>query len=1261
MTSRYQLAFDIGGTFTDFVLLDGTTGQLHIHKALTTPHDPAEGALEGLQLLLDRAGASFAEVGVVVHGSTIVTNLVIERKGAVTALLTTRGFRDVIEFGSEQRYDIHDIFLKFPEPFVPRARRFEVTERLSRDGDVVTPLDLDEVLALTRQAVQSGVKAIAIVFLHAYRNPAHEQAAAAHIRAHFPEIEISISSEVCAEIREYERATTTTANAYAQPIVAPYVARLEQALAARGFTGRFTLMQSSGALASPEMARRLPVRLLESGPAGGGLAAAHFGKVIGKPDLIAFDMGGTTAKVCLIQEGKADIAPMLEAAREHRFKKGSGLPIRAPVIDLIEIGAGGGSIAALDEIGLLKVGPHSAGAMPGPACYGRGGTLPTVTDANLLLGYLAPGSFLGGRLTLDSTAAEAAFAPLAARLDKSAAEAAWGVFAVVCENMAGAARVHVVEKGRDPRSFAMVAFGGAGPAHAVRVAKSLGVGSVIVPPASGAASAFGFLGGAVAHEAARSMPALLSGEDWGPINAALAALEAEGQAMLATAGIVADRLVVTREAELRLAGQIHDLRIPVPAGPLGEGTLAALRTRFAAAYRLLYAREPTEGVLEVMSWRVTCAEPTPTLAMVSLAGGGAPVEPTAPTLRPAWFPESGGFVQTPVHSRYALAAGTRLAGPVIIEENESTTIIPPGDTVEVDAHGNLVISLAPAATLLAAEGDGFDPISLEIMWSRLITISEECWLTVIRTAFSLLIGETQDFACEILDARGQPLAHSPRAMPVFNISLMTAVQSLLEVYPPETLVPGDVLITNDPWVCAGHLFDVAVVSPVFHKGRVVAFIGSVGHVTDIGGTRDKANARELFDEGLQIPAMKLFRAGVANDDLLRMITQNVRNPRQVIGDIHALVAANALGAERLDRFMEEYGLRDLAALAAAIQARAENAVRDAVRQVPDGVYTAETSFTVSGEPHRLPAKVTVKGDDIEVDYEGCPPQLARGGVNCTLTVTRAETLFALKCIFSPGIRATAGCYRPFEVKAPPGSLYNASRPASVALRRLTMWYLVGTIFRALSDVLPERVQAFTGLPSLLDLYGIEPDGTMHTDHVFVGGGQGGSARQDGSSGVIWPTSAANASVEMVESRLPVLVLEKSLIADSGGIGKHRGGLGQRVRVRRLFDGPLPFFATVYPEGANLTTDGLHGGAPGGHVRAFLTDLRSGERKELTSSTMLELKDTAEVVEMVLGGGAGFGPSSERDPALVASDLANGYISVAPASPLAQRHPETAEA
>ena len=1250
---RFRVGLDIGGTFTDFVLLDGKRGEIRLHKCLTTPEDPAIGAIDGLGELLSAACLTTSDLAALVHGTTLVTNTLIERRGARVGLLTTQGFRDILEMGTEQRYDIHDLFLEFPEPLVPRGRRREVVERVSRDGDVVVPLNLNQARAEIGRLVEAGVESIAVCLLHSYKNPAHETALGQLIAAEHPGLAVSLSCAVQPELREYDRVSTTIANAYVQPLMARYVRRMVRALDERGFCGRFQLMHSSGGLVAPAVAEAFPVRFLESGPAGGGMATAFFGANAGKPDVISFDMGGTTAKACLIQDGRAGVAPLMEAARVHRFKKGSGLPIRAPVIDMIEIGAGGGSIARIDELGLMKVGPASAGADPGPACYGLGGVEPTVTDANLLLGYLDADFFLGGRMSLDRHAAEQAVGQLGNRLGLGPQETAWGIYEIVCENMAAAARVHIVEKGRDPRRYAMVAIGGAGPAHGARVARKLGVPEVIVPPASGAASALGFLVAPFSFERSRSLPCLVAEADFAPVNSLLAELEAEGRRQLAAAGVDPGTIVVSRSADMRLFGQMHEIEVPLPDGPLLAESIGAIEKAFAEVYTRLYTHLYRGAKIQALHWRVVCSGPKPEVMMArqQRADTGGPARKGS---RPAYFPEAGGTVEAAVYDRYTLRPGERIVGPAIVEERESTTVVPPSDSLIVDEQLNLRLTIGRSAALEAVVPAGMplidavarierDPVALEIMWSRLINIAEECWYTVIRTSFSLIIGEAQDFACEILDPRGRQIAHSPRAMPVFNLTLPIAVNAMLQKYPVETLRPGDVLVTNDPWLCAGHLFDIAIAAPVFRQDRVVAIVGIVGHVTDIGGTKNSLAAAEIYEEGIQIPPMKLFRGGQPNDDLLTLVRENVREADQVIGDIHALVSASRTGADRLLRFMDEYGMDDLEALAMVVQGRAERAMREAIRRIPDGVYESEIWNDGLGTPERYPVRINVTGDELSVDFTGAPPQTRRGGSNCTLGYTQAHVTYPLKCMLSPEVPGNAGCYRPLTVTAPQGSILNCDKPMAVNTRVRTGWYLAPNVFMALAEALPERVQAFTGLPSSALFYGTEPDGRSYADHLFQGGGQGGSAHRDGKSGLLWPTSAGNTSIELFETRVPILVLEKSYLADTAGPGRQRGGLGQIVRARKLFDDGCLAQVGLYPNGVLVQTAGLFAGRSGTLPGATVRNTRSGDEEGVGIGALVTLTSADEVAELRLAGGSGFGDPLQRPLEAVQRDLDAGYV------------------
>jgi N-methylhydantoinase A/oxoprolinase/acetone carboxylase beta subunit len=627
----------------------------------------------------------------VVHGTTLVSNALIERKGATISLITTRGFKDTITIRRELRYALYDLSLELPEPLVPRRLRWEVDERVLADGSVDTPLDGTQVEALAAEIEQEGVQAVAVCLLHAYRNPAHEQAVAEILRARLPDVRVSLSSDVCPEVGEYTRTSTVNANAYVLPLVDRYLERLEQRLHGLGLRTPLRIMLSTGGggLASAATARRYPVRLLESGPAAGALSAAYWGVKGGHPDVLAFDMGGTTAKACLIEGGVPMVAREFEAARVYRFTKGSGLPLRVPVIDLIEIGAGGGSIAHVGPFGTPNVGPESTGADPGPASYGRGGIEPTVTDADLLLGYLDPESFLGGAMPLDAVKARAAMEPLGELLDLTPVETAAAIYRVVNENMASAARIHAIERGRDPRRFALVATGGAGPVHAWGVARTLGIKTIIFPRNAGVASAFGMLTANPGFEFARSWPAQLADVPWREINRLVDELVEEGSRHLAQSGVDPADIRVELAVDVRHRGQGDALTVELGTGLDARDPAAQVEAAFGDAYVALYGRRPPGVESEVMTWRVRVLGPFPEID-VRIPDGEWSGELKGS--RRVWFAETG-FTETAVYDRYGLSAGATIEGPAVVEERESTVVIGPGASATVDDVGNLVVDM----------------------------------------------------------------------------------------------------------------------------------------------------------------------------------------------------------------------------------------------------------------------------------------------------------------------------------------------------------------------------------------------------------------------------------------------------------------------------------------------------------------------------------------------------------------------------------------
>ncbi len=685
------LAVDIGGTFTDLVALDLPNGRIIVEKLLTTYPDPSAAVLEGVSRLLEKSCLTPQSIRYVVHGTTLITNTLIERTGAKTALLATAGFRDAVEIGNEGRYDMYDLALKKPPPLAERRLRFDVPERMLADGRVWTPLDeagAREICAVLRA---EEIEAVAICFLHSYTNPAHELAALAIVSEELPEISISASHQVAPGMREYPRASTTIANAYVQPITERYLERVESGLKDCGIDAPLNIMLSSGGTTTVKAARAFPVRLVESGPAGGALAGLYWGRLLGEKDVLAFDMGGTTAKAALTRDGELAISHQSEVAHVHRFKRGSGLPLLTPMIEMIEIGAGGGSIAHLNALGLPAVGPRSAGSAPGPASYGIGGTEPTVTDADLLLGYLNPDYFAGGSIKLDTAAARQSFADLAAALDLSLEQTAWGVHQLVNENMAAAARVHAAERGLEIRRYCLVATGGAGPAHACGVAKGLGISRIIIPPLAGVGSAFGFLTAPIAFDFTRSYVAKLSELNLTELNDILANLEREGRGIVEAAGVPSSDISVGLHIDMRYVGQGYEVRVPFPMATLTERHIRQMQSAFEDEYRAFYGQLADGVAIEAVNWRVLISGPTPAIESVAPAAS-AVVNDVPVAFRPVRFEPEKAPQETPVYRREQLGEAWTAAGPLIIEEAASTTVVAPGWSAQAAVGGCLLLT-----------------------------------------------------------------------------------------------------------------------------------------------------------------------------------------------------------------------------------------------------------------------------------------------------------------------------------------------------------------------------------------------------------------------------------------------------------------------------------------------------------------------------------------------------------------------------------------
>jgi N-methylhydantoinase A len=688
-----RIAVDIGGTFTDGVAGISPGGRIWVSKSPTTPNDPGEAVSTVIEDLLRQVdateGAAAPPLAEVVHGTTLITNTLIERKGARTALVVTKGMRDVLDIGREWRYDIYDLEIEMPRQLIAAGDRVELDERLDATGAVVVPLSDDEIDRMAAELKSLGVESVAVSLLHSYVNTGHEKKVAERLQAALPGVAVSLSSDLAREIKEFERTSTVAANAYVKPLVATYLRELGSRIARVRKGIPLRVMVSSGGFTSAESGAESPILLLESGPAAGVISALNTARQNDVNQVLAFDMGGTTAKACVAVGGEPPIAHSFECARVVRFKRGSGFPILIPSIELIEIGAGGGSIAHCNRLGLLNIGPESSGSVPGPACYGRGGADPTVTDADLLLGYLNPANFLGGEMKLDVPAADLAMARLAAELRVKPVEAAWGICNIVNENMASAARIHIAENGLDPREFTMVATGGAGPLHAVEVARKLHIPRVLIPIAAGAGSCLGMLAAPQRVDRAWSKPQLLADIDWKQVAQNFTALRREGEIELATAGA---KLVEWRiGAEMRYYGQGAEIPVSIPYEEVGASTSKLLLDTFEAQYQRLYGRLVPNAAPQVITWRLVGRAPTDGHHFEwgdSRASTGA----TAPASRKIYLPLKGDYAQVKVYDRYSLAPGAQLQGPLILEERESTVVV--ALTSEVTIRPDLTVSIA---------------------------------------------------------------------------------------------------------------------------------------------------------------------------------------------------------------------------------------------------------------------------------------------------------------------------------------------------------------------------------------------------------------------------------------------------------------------------------------------------------------------------------------------------------------------------------------
>lgn len=1245
------IGIDVGGTFTDLVLYDGEGHQLWRHKTLSTPSDPARGALSGLNELLRLSGSAAGEVAEVTYATTVATNTVLQRKGPRAALITTRGFRDVLLIGRQDRHHLFDLFIQKRAPILRRREIFTVSERMTADGTPHRPLDRDEARALARRLREEGFESVAVCLLHAYVNPAHEQQLLEILAEEHPDCHVSASHAVAPFIREYERVSTTVVDAFVKPPVVEHLAGMDRGMGQAGVVAPFNVMLSDASIRLHSTAAEQPVRLIESGPAAAAQAAAFVGRLAGETELIAFDMGGTTAKVAIIEDGAPALSDELEVDRQEMIPR-SGLPLVIPSVDLIEIGSGGGSIARV-EMGSLKVGPQSAGAEPGPACYPGGGSRPTVTDADLVLGFLDPAYFLGGDMQLDREAAQSAIREqIAEPLGIDLETAAVGIFEVVNAAMERAIRGGTAQRGRDQRGYALVATGGAGPVHALAIARVLGIPRVIVPGLSGVASAVGML--AAERRVSLARTGVRTVDDGFPAYAGeqLESLGREALAELARASGSHPEVSLRRAVDLRMVGQGFELTVAVDEGTVDVDELLE---RFHRQYEALYSLSDRSATVEATTWRVDAVTPRRT---VSLEGIEAAMDSSdsAPSSRRMYDAVRREFVDARILHYGELQSGTPVAGPAVVQMRDATLVIFSGDVAALDAAGNIVVTVGKDApmSVLGTGADGaagentvgqLDPITFTVVWDGLNGICNEMGYHLMRTAFSELAREAADISAAFYDRRGRLIAQGVFS-PGHLGAMISVIEHVVENFPLEEFRPGDAIVTNDIYIGAGQLSDTFTIAPVFAGDELFGFVGSSSHLMDVGGAAPGSQmvtgVYDNYSEGIRIPPLKLFRAGSVQDELLYLITYNTRFPDQVAGDMRAMYNACSVGARRILELVDRYGVETMEACFDEILDRSEAQVRAALAEVPDGAYDAELFLDDYGpdtEPIRMACDVTVQGSEITVDWTRSSDQVP-AGINSTRSYTYAYSYFSVKALIFPDVPQNAGCMRPFSLITRPGSFFDPIPPGPGAGRAMTIHRHFETVASALGDAVPESAIGASSQWCTVLVGGRDPDrdrNYLYTDLLL--GGFAARSTMDGTEGICTVFNSRNIPIEVTEVKSPVLVEDYGFVPDSGGPGRFRGACAifKDVGVHGVGNRATPVGDRhVYPP------HGVRGGGDGG-LATVLQDPGTGKERKLHSKGITWIPQGA-VVRFQTSGAGGYGPPQDREPEAVRSDVIDGFVS-----------------
>jgi 5-oxoprolinase (ATP-hydrolysing) len=1251
-----RIGVDVGGTFTDLILVDEEAGRITVDKVPSTPDDPARGVAEGIDRLCAKAGVQLSEIDNLLHGTTVATNIALTHQGAEVGLITTAGFRDILHIARHKKPLNFSLQQDLPwqtRPLVKRRHRRVVAERVTAPaGEVLVPLDEDAVRREVRLLKEAGVEAIAVCFLHSYLNPAHEQRVGEIIAEEFPEAFLSLSSDVIPLYREYERFSTVALNAFIGPKVSTYVDRFAAAMEEAGFEHGVQLMQSSGGMATVEAASRRPVNLLMSGPVAGLIGGIWAGKMAGYDSVITLDIGGTSADVGVAAGGQTRMRHLLDT-------KVGDYQAMVPMVDIDTIGAGGGSIAYVDEGGVFRVGPQSAGADPGPACYGRGGSDPTSTDAQVFLGRLRPErGLVGGGLALQRDLAQGVIEELAQRVGMGPEEAALGALQIQKFGMTQNIEVNSVRRGYDPRDFTLVAAGGAGPLFAAEVALELEIPRVLVPPHPGIVAAMGLLATDLQHEFVGTDRQAVATLDADRLTAKYDELAAQAVAQLDRDAVPADRRLIRRLADCRYAGQGYEVRFDVPAGnPSRAGWSEELVEAFHRAHEGEYGHRFDGAPVEIINIRIVGIGRIDELEWPEAAAGTGDVADVLIETRDVVFDVDGETTTcpTPFYEREGLRAGDRLEGPAIIEQYDTTTIVPPGFTVDVDRLGNLVIDVTPRIAARAAKGGDAglaQPILMRVVGGAFNAIAKEMAGVLYRMSYSSIIRESEDLGAGLFDAQGNNIAESD-STPMFMGAMPKIVKGVISLL-GDDIHEGDIILHNDPYLGATHSPDVAIVMPVFHAGELIGFTGASAHLLDIGGAYPGL-AIDLVDnwsEGNIYRAVKLADKGVWQESLFRHILENTRTPTPNRGDMEAMIAACELAKRRFEELVRRYSPEVVTTAAHYWMDYAESMLRAEISKIPDGVYGPEVGYLDDDgrtRGQRLPVQVTVRiaGDTMTVDLTGSSDEVPTG-YNCPFEGTTvsaitfiARMIFLDEAAFPVFVPQNEGMLRPIEVIAPKGSIFNPTYPRACFARFCQAQRAVDLVLRALAPVIPNQITAGNSA----DLHFISYSGYVAEEgeywvYLEVDEGSYGARpdrdAMDSVDNLI--ANTRNNPIEELEWRFPMRTERYELRPEPAAAGKWRGGIGA-VRTNRFLTDTI-----VTCEGDRHESDppwGIFGGHEGLNSSMVRNAGQPDEESWHAKVTGARLA-AGDTLQITVPSGGGYGDPLDRDPDLVLSDVLDEF-------------------